>query len=270
MKHLDTFDNHNESWRQAKAYLKLPHLFIDTAFSKILKYIPRLNFEYDKLAANVDVDNNYGPGTRIGEFEEIKLSDIKDNKIKNSLRVSGLFNGWHIYKLSRLSHDNKTPIYISKDKLTEEDLIYGERIYRDSETEFYVIAAKKTKKHDSIKTERDNRYKKKQYDRYKGLVIDIEKGKRTLDDRTSMGDFTIIFHTLIKNNLTDLVDRAIKTSKDDKELRKILIDKYDNGYQSSIPVSSLELAKDKPEILEILNNTLYDLWLKSKKSRYDN
>lgn len=267
MRHLDTFDKHNESWRQAKAYLKIPHLFIDTVFSKILKYVPRLNFLYDKLAANIDVDNSYGTGTRIGEFEEIKLSDIKDSKIKNSLRISGLFNGWYIYKLNRLSHDNKTPIYISKDKLTENDLIYGERIFRDVNTEFYVIAAKKTKKHDSIKIERDDRYKKKLYNKYKKMVDDIGKGKRSITDRTSMGDFTIIFHSLIKNNLIDLIERCVSITKDPDKLRKIIISTYDDGHQSSRGTSSMELAKDKPEILDILNKTLYDLWLKSKKSR---
>lgn len=269
MKHLDTFDKHNESWRQVKTYLRIPQLLLDIALSKLLNYIPKLNFIYDDAAANIDTGKAFGTGSRMTEFEEIKLSDIKDEKVKNSLLLSGIFKKWHVYRLDRLSHDNKTPIYISKDKLQENDVVYGERLFSDKVTEFYVIAAKKTNKHDEIRIERDDRYKKKLYDKYKKMIDNVEKGKAYLDDRTSMGDFTIIFHNLIKNNLIDLIKRAIKISKDDSKLRKLIIDTYENGHQSSRSISALELAKDKPEILEILNNTLYDLWQKSKKSRYD-
>ena len=52
MKHISSFEEHNESWRQAKAYLRKPNLIVDFALSKLLNYVPKLNFLYDSMVLN--------------------------------------------------------------------------------------------------------------------------------------------------------------------------------------------------------------------------
>ncbi len=51
MRHIQPYDKHNESWRQAKAYLRI---IIDTALSKVLNYIPKLNFLYNSMVAKIE------------------------------------------------------------------------------------------------------------------------------------------------------------------------------------------------------------------------
>ncbi len=199
MKHINSFEKHNESWRQAKAYLRIPGLLIDTAMSKILNYIPRLNTLYASMAAKIDTGTSFnsGHGTSINcKIEKITLSDIKDDKVGKSLMLSGLLKNWNIYKLDR-ENQGKTPIYISKDELKQGDPIHGERLHQDSDTEFYVVAAKHTSEHDEMGVERRGRYDKKKYSGYKSKV-DKAIEDNYIMTRTSGGDFTPLFHNVIK------------------------------------------------------------------------
>ena len=165
MKHIKSFEKHNESWRQAKAYLRIPALIIDTALSKILNYIPKLNFLYNSMAAKIDTGTSFnsGYGTKIdSDIQEIKLSDIKDEKVKKSLILSGLLKNWKIYKLDRKSYDGKIPIYLSKDELKKGDAVHGERLSTNEDNvEFYVVAAKHTDEHEEMGKERSDRYSNK-------------------------------------------------------------------------------------------------------------
>jgi hypothetical protein len=104
--------------------------------------------------------------------------------------------------------------------LKQGDKIHGERLpgvsytrydnktdgYNDEKgnwvTEFYVVAAKHSNEHETMKGERDARYENK---KNKSVKKKVNKAIKYNGDyrgsfmgRTSQGDFTPLFHTLIK------------------------------------------------------------------------
>jgi hypothetical protein len=267
MKYIKPYEVHNESWRKTKAYLRVPALVVDIALSKLLNYVPKLNFLYRSMAAKIDTGTSFnsGTGTQLNDpFEEIKLEDIKDDKIKKSLKLSGLFSDWHIYKIDRLSHDGKTPIYISKDVLKQGDAIHGERLSNDTTTEFYVVAAKHTQEHEDMSKERRSSYDKKEYNKCKEMV-DKAKDKGYFFSRTSMGDFTPLFHTLIKNNYLDLVKKCLESSG--MSVRTLIVRRFNSDGDRSSSSSSknaLDLSSAFPEIRKLLLNSLHQEWEKNK------
>jgi hypothetical protein len=278
MKHIKSFEKHNESWRQAKAYLRIPALIVDTALSKILNYIPKLNFLYNSMAAKIDTGTSFnsGYGNKIdSDIQEIKLTDIKDEKVKKSLMLSGLLKNWKVYRLDRVSHDGKTPIYVSKDVLKKGDAVHGERLSTDDKNvEFYVVSAKHTEEHEEMGRERRERYNNKRYNEYKEKVNKAIKTGRFMS-RTG-GDFSPLFHNLIKEGYLDLVKKCLDSQKDPEKKRQMIVDSYYDGEKdnSSRGKSSLDLATEKvdrfPEgliIKDLLEKTLYNLWLEEKKNK---
>lgn len=303
MKHISSFEEHNESWRQAKAYLRIPNLIVDLALSKLLNYVPKLNFLYDSMAAKIDTGTSFnsGQGNQINcPIQEIKIEDIQDQKIKKSLKLSGLFKDWHIYKLDR-PNNGKTPIYISKDILHEGDMVHGERLpdtidkndtyavaldngtinppadYIKS-TEFYVVAAKHSIEHDTMKGERNERYEKKKYKEFKEKVDKAIKHHKYFMGRTSGGDFTPLFHNLIKNNYVDLVKKCLDAETNPEKKRGMIVFKYnsegdlDKGSYSNNK-SSMDLVpssigeKSTYDVQQLLQKTLYELWLQKNNEK---
>ena len=273
MKYIKSYEVHNESWRKTKAYLQIPALIVDIALSKLLNYVPKLNSLYKSMAAKIDTGTSFnsGGGTPLtGSFEEIKLEDIKDEKIRKSLKLSGLFSEWHIYKSGRLSHDGKTPIYLSKDVIEEGDRVHGQRLSSDAETEFYIVAAKHTEEHEEMGRERRSSYEKKEYNRYKKMTDkSIKEGY--FFNRTSMGDFTPLFHSLVKKNYLDLVKKCLEkaTTIDDQDssIRTLIVRRFNSdgdrstGYGSK---NALELSNSSPEMRELLVTSLHEEWQKNK------
>ena len=280
MKYIKPYEVHNESWRKTKAYLRIPAIVVDIALSKLLNYVPKLNSLYKSMAAKIDTGTSFnsGTGTEINcAIEEIKLDDIKDEKIRKSLKLSGLFSEWHIYKLGRVSHDGKTPIYLSKDILQEGDAVHGQRISVDTTTEFYVVAAKHTEEHEEMSRERRSSYEKKEYNRYKKMTEKSVK-EGYFFSRTSMGDFTPLFHNLVKKNYLDLVkkclEKAATSTSDydeyedqDNSVRTLIVRKFNSdGDRSSSHGSknALELSNSFPEMRKLLINSLHEEWQKNK------
>jgi len=282
MKHIKSFEKHNESWRQAKAYLRIPALIMDTVLSKILNYIPKLNFLYNSMAAKIDTGTSFnsGFGSKIDvDIQEIKLSDIKDDKVKKSLILSGLLKNWKIYKLDRKSYDGKTPIYISKDVLKKGDAVHGERITTDEDNvEFYVVAAKHTEEHEEMGKERNERYNKKKYNEYKEKVNKAIKTGHFMG-RTSGGDFSPLFHNLVKEGYFDLVKKCLDNQKNPEKKRQMIVVTYNSDGEkdnysgkSSLDIAndtrgtSIEVEAEVNDIRELLNKTLYNLWLEKKNN----
>lgn len=288
MRHIQPYDKHNESWRQAKAYLRIPALIIDTALSKVLNYIPKLNFLYNSMAAKIDTGTSFnsGYGTKIdSDIQEITLSDIKDEKVKKSLILSGLLKNWKVYRIDRKSYDGKTPIYLSKDELKKGDAVHGERLSTDEDNvEFYVVAAKHTSEHEEMGKERSERYNTKKYNDYKAKVNKAIKTGRFMG-RTSMGDFSPLLHNLIKEGYLDLIKKCLDNQKDPEKKRQMIVDKYDyygdkvrDGGKNSIDLATekvdlpnrLAFPNRFPEgliIKDLLEKTLYNLWLEEKKNK---
>ncbi len=278
MKYIKPYEVHNESWRKTKAYLRIPALVVDIALSKLLNYVPKLNSLYKSMAAKIDTGTSFnsGSGTLLNDpFEEIKLEDIKDEKIKKSLKLSGLFSEWHIYKIDKLSHDGKTPIYISKDVLHQGDAVHGQRLqdvnnYKnrngvasDTTTEFYVVAAKHTEEHEEMSRERRSSYDKKEYNRYKSMVTKaVDKGY--FFNRTSMGNYTPLFHTLVKKNYLDLVKKCLENSRSVRTLIVRKFNSYGDRSNSHGSKNALELCSSLPEMRKLLITSLHEEWQKNK------
>lgn len=265
MKYIKPYEVHNESWRKTKAYLTIPALIVDIALSKLLNYVPKLNSLYKSMAAKIDTGTSFNFGSRLNDaIEEIKLDDIKDEKIRKSLKLSGLFSDWHLYKIDRLSHDGKTPIYISKDILHQGDTIHGERLSNDTTTEFYVVAAKHTEEHEEMSRERRSSYEKKEYNRYKSMVTKaVDKGY--FFNRTSMADFTPLFHSIVKKNYLDLVKKCLESSG--MPVRTLIVRRFNSDGDRSNSHGSknaLELCGSLPEMRELLLNSLHQEWQKNK------
>jgi hypothetical protein len=206
---IETFQNFttNESLRRFRGILKIPEILIEMVMSKIIDYVPRLGFLYDKLSAKIDTDSSISPSKVKSDPIKITLDDIKNEKIKKTLKLTGIFNSWNIYTFDRLN-DNRQPIYITKDEIELGDIIYGERVsdhYVDSnysskkskrylkskgvshiseiEPQFWVVAAKKSDRHDKMETERQDRYDKKRRRELEKLV-DEEISEASFTGRT--------------------------------------------------------------------------------------
>jgi hypothetical protein len=184
MKHLKNFDEMNESWRQVKGWLNIPRMIFEKILSKLIKFVPLLSLRYNELAAKIDFDKSLSINTFKEDPIKLGLMDIKNDNLRNTLAATGIFKKWNVYTFNR-THENRQPIYISKDELKKGDEYYGERIsdsdvdknygknkrrflkskgaeeLSEIEPQFWVIVAKKTDKHDKMKKERDSRYNSK-------------------------------------------------------------------------------------------------------------
>lgn len=282
MKYIKPYEVHNESWRKTKAYLTAPTLVADIILSKLLNYVPKLNFLYKSMAAKIDTGTSFnsGAGTEINcPIKEIKLEDIKDEKIRKSLKLSGLFGEWYIYKLDRLSHDGKTPIYISKDILQEGDAVHGQRLpdinnYKknwngvasDTTTEFYVVAAKHTEEHEEMSRERRSSFEKKEAINMSKMVESAIKDNYFFH-RTSGSDFTPLFHTLVKKNYFDLVKKCLKNTD---SVRTLIVRRFNsdgdvsNSTFFSHGKNALDLTSFSTEMRDLLISSLHEEWRKNK------
>lgn len=209
MKNLQNFNEFNEnsineSWRQTKAWLRVPQMLIDILLSKLLNYIPRLNFIYDKHAAKVDTGLSLNRNEISDEPIKLTIDGIKNEKIKKSVKLSGLLKEWNIYTFDR-THEDRQPIYITKDELKKGDYISGERLsdfevdknysnkkirryfkskgvnkLSELEPQFWVVCAKITEKHDKMDDERKERSNIKKKKALEKLVKDsIKEGDFT-------------------------------------------------------------------------------------------
>jgi hypothetical protein len=119
MKYVKTY----ESWRQVKGWIKIPKLLIEFILSKLVGFIPRLNFIYDQLAAKIDVGKGISYKTMTDNLTKISINDIQNKSLKNSVKVTGLFNNWNIYLGEKVKDPSHTKpnlndiIYITKDEL---------------------------------------------------------------------------------------------------------------------------------------------------------
>jgi len=251
--HITPFIYYNESWRQVKTYLKLPSLLIDICLSKLLDYIPKINYLYDSMAAKIDTGTSFnsGPGSLIGsDLDKIELSDINDLKLKKSLVLSGLLKSWNIYRCK--TNSGESMIYLSKDILNKGDRIHGSRLSIRNDVEFYVVVAKHTDQHDKMADERTKRYDDRIYKKYRSKVRNRHHHRGLLCDLVKLGYLDLV--KLHLNNQTDL-------NKKRKMMLGYQLDR-DSGYLD--PMSLADKLSDK-SIKNFLNKTLYDLWIMKNK-----
>lgn len=218
IKNYEKFVNENykidESWRQVKMWLQLPKILFEELLNKIISFVPKLSFKYDKLSAKIDTGSSLSKYKIDTEPQKLTLNDIKNKSIRNTLKTTGLFNSWNVYYMRtndnrQFNDDSRDVIYISKDELKKGDDYYGERIsdsdfnkeykktngsikkmkrnnpdiekFADIEPQIYIVAAVHTDEHDEMKKERDDRYTKSKSKELEKLV------KKCIKDENLIG-----------------------------------------------------------------------------------
>lgn len=240
-----------------KMWMYIPVLLLEK-FLSLFGYISHLCFNYDDISANIDTGMNYYfPKKPKNEITRIKLSYIKNKKIRYSLFLSGIFKRWYIYKSFKFGERadidaNREIIYITKDKdLTCNSLCHYYRIptykinkkYNHTKirnylkkinltiTEFYkiepqifIITAAHNIKHDKIKEERDKIYKYKINNSMEKIVKKMIKKNNLFSNEKIYGVFDDkpVIHNIVEYNRIDLVKKILDSAKDDEERSKLV------------------------------------------------
>jgi hypothetical protein len=189
-------------------------------------------------------------GYNILNDEPIKLTinDVKNEKMRKTLKMTGIFDKWNVYIFERI-HDNRQPIYITKDELHKGDRYHGERIsdsdvnknygrgerrylktkgvknISELEPQFWVVCAVHGEKHEEMNKERDERYEAKTR---RALEKGVNKAIKEDDilGRSSqfIGDWNYnpIAFKVVSADRVDLMKKLIDGCIDDEEIDKMI------------------------------------------------
>jgi hypothetical protein len=239
IKNFDSFVNENyvnESWRQVKAWLKIPQILFEELLHKLIKFVPRIGILYDKLSAKIDTGSSISPSFLKEEPIKLTLDDIKNDSLRKTLKISGIFNKWNVYTFDR-TRENRQPIYITKDELKIGDKYYGERLsdwqvdnkyspknarrlrretggkeMSELEPQFWVICALETEEHNKMRGERDERYTNKKDKELEKLVKDeIKRDEFTGRTKSISGQWNNdpLVYKIIYADRVDLMQKLI-------------------------------------------------------------
>jgi len=244
----------NESWRQAKAWLKIPQILIERLVGLITGYVSELGFKYDQLSANIDIGSSGTATTIKHDPKKLTLDDIENKRLRNSLKISGIFNSWNVYYMYTIDPDRKfnrednsrEVLYITKDELQKGDKIRSERLSErkfnkdiydkrkkkdrqrkgikvsDIEPQLFVVAALETEEHDKMRDERNYRYTKKKSKELEKLVDKKIREDDVLGRVNSVFGFEPIVFRVVKEDRIDLMKKLIHSAYDEKELKTML------------------------------------------------
>lgn len=264
----EDYEQTNESWRQVKAWLKLPQVLIEMLLQKIIKFVPRIGLRYDELAAKIDLGKGLSPYKIEDDLEKLTLNDIKNDNLRRTLKTTGIFDKWNVYYAHTVDPEQKyniddrgrDVIYITKDELKKGDTYYGERIsehyidkkylrstrkllkskgaekFSDLEPQMYIVVAAHSKEHEEMRKERDVRYEEK---KKKALEKAVEKAIKNEDILGRSSSFAgewnnnPIAYKVIDADRVDLMKKLIDGCFDAKELDDMVNDVINNeGWTS--------------------------------------
>lgn len=238
MKYIKTIEEQQyESWRKIKAYLSIPQIIIEKLLSKLIKFVPYLNLEYDELAAKIDFDKSLNiPNTVKNEPKKLTLDDIENVTLRNSLKLTGLFNNWNVYflrtNIDASDEKEKNVLYISKDEMKKGDNYYSDRLSISNDNQIYIIFALKSYRHEEMGKERAISYKKK---KDKKLEKEVNKAisENKYNRRWSDGNEPVLFR-VVKENRLDLFNKIIKSVSKDKAKELLSMKITDDGWTDSV------------------------------------
>ena len=285
IKKFDSFVNENyqnESWRQVKAWLKIPQILFEMILSKLIDFVPRLGVKYDSMAAKIDTGTSFNSGGGdVMKEEPIKLTidDVKNDKMRKTLKMTGIFDEWNVYTFDR-QQENRQPIYITKDELHKGDHYYGERISESTvdknygrgerrylkskgaeniselEPQFWVVVAVHSEEHDEMSKEREARYtEKEQKDLEKHVKKHIKEDRILGRSSSFAGGFNNnpIAFKVVEADRIDLMKQLIDGCIDNDEIDNMVNANVDsdgwetssNGWDKYLPttIKSVEMAK---------------------------
>jgi len=239
MKRLKTYEELNESWRQVKMWLSIPSFLFKNILSRIIDYVHVLDFKYDKMSAKIDSGSSLRSDIFKEEPIKLTMDDIKNTKMKNTLKFKKIFEEWNVYSFDRTNSENRQPVYITKDELKRGDKYYSERISdrdvdrkyikkqssSDEEPQFYMVAAIHTEEHDEMRKERDERYLKKKINGLKKEIKNIIKSGdfsgRTKQTYGFLNNKPIAFK-IIDMDAVDLMKDLLDGCPDDSTRKKLI------------------------------------------------
>lgn len=262
-------------------WLYLPIFWVDLLLSVIFRYIPSLNFQYLKLSARIDIGSSLGSNKLKYIPIKLKLKDIKNRKVRYSLFLSGIFKKWNIYHMYNIGvrtfniqDNNRDVIYITKDIIKENDIVYGERLsdwkvnknyegkkskrffrsvnlesdeFYKIEPQMYVISAVETFRHTEMKIERDKKYKINCYNDMTKKVKKCIKDDNLFCRSSIKGDYTSypIFHKVVKGDRIDLAKLMLNSCYDLEEKNKLVTyGVYSDGWETTLkPTYPINLVK---------------------------
>lgn len=277
IKRFNEFGQINESWRQVKAFLTIPKVALELLLNRLIGFVPLLGITYDKLSAKIDTGSQISPTVIKEEPIKLELDDIENVRMRNTLKATGLFNEWYVYTFDR-RHENRQPIYLSKDELKLGDTIYGERVsdhnvnreylsknkrrlfkkkgvdkFEDIEPQFWVIAAKENPNHDERRAEIKERIAKKQYNKLTKLVNDAIKDDRVFDRVAYKGGFDAmpVYVYVIQEDRVDLMKKLIDGSFEDEDIYNMVNSVLDQeGYEAPYEDRTRRGYKYMPDLVK--------------------
>jgi len=254
MKHLQTYEN----WRQVKAYLRIPQLLFELLLKKLINFVPRLSFLYDELAAKIDL----GRGISYNEIKDVPqkltLNDIENKALRNSLKVTGLFDNWNVYFVRKSEDMSYSPrlekdvLYITKDELKLGDKYYGERLSIKSSVQMYIVAAIETEEQPKMRKERDDRYNNK---KSKALEAAVNKAIKAQNIGRFNGE-PILFK-VVREDRIDLFNKFINSISKEKVKKFVSMKIDDEGYATNWGGKSLLNVVKSEEMKKLIRSIIY-------------
>jgi len=220
---------------------RLPIILLNLLFCKIFGLIFNMKYEYMHLAAKINIGISMGMSYKIKTNpKKVNLSHITNKKMQRTL----MFGKWNIYSIrinseknSNKTDSNREVIYITKDNIKKDDLIYVSRIsdyklnkkytsnakfnrfldkqnlktleFYKLESQLYCIVAIKTILHDKLKEEQKIYYEKKVIKDFNKKVKKLIKDENLFGKYKVMSDWSNmpLFFKCIKANRIDLVKK---------------------------------------------------------------
>lgn len=261
---------------------------------KIFNLIPGLNLRYLDLSGRIDSNISLGICSKLENPKKIKLSDIKNKKMRISLFLSGIFKKWNIYYI-RTNGDNhgvnnykRDVIFLTKDILTETNMLYRYRVndnllnnkynyssdylsnlgYEDNEfykfePQVFIICALHTIVHDLKEVERKRKYEIEKNKELEDEVKKRIKNKmlfRSCRMKYINNDYPI-FHKVVENDRLDLANDILNSIEDNKRKQEIVTYKVNNSGDYVTPNGKLPIDFVKSDEMKNLINCWTDLEL---------
>lgn len=162
-------------------FASIPKFLLDKLLSKILNYIPDLDSKYKVLA--VKKLSQFGPSYSIpstinDDIKKVDIDDIQNDKLKRTLKISGILTKWNVYIVNVVNDKNAsqrsvnnsyTKVYITKDEIKKGDVIHSRRISDKGlgKDIMLIVCAKKTEQHSKLRNNIDQEFADEQVEDFK-------------------------------------------------------------------------------------------------------
>lgn len=268
----------------------LPWLLLDKfVLSRMFSYIPLLSYNEKKISGKLYNGVSNVPIQVKNSLKMISISDIDNEKLKRTLRITSLMRPWYVYFVQTNSSkgvdNNREVIYLSRKPIRTGEKIYTNRISdsdldknyltyrikrflrkhslgRDEfykiESQLYVMVAKKTPLHDKLREKQKEAYERRKKKALEKTVNKAIKKGTLFTYSTFLGSFNNdvpLFHKVVESGRTDLVKKILDATYDDKERKELINYKAKRTYEGNLPKGNLPIQYAETEEMKDLLNS---------------